>query len=240
MDRQRWLSEKMAAEAVAPFPFEEEGYARGHRYIAGIDEVGVGPLAGPVVAAAVILRRDLLHPDITDSKALTAKKRETLCEWIKENALAWSVGVVPSEEIDRLNILRATHLAMALAFKGLQPVPDCLLIDGSYLIPQHLLRDESYRLTAFPRQRAIKKGDRCCVSISAASIVAKVTRDRLMADYDRLYPEYRFAEHKGYASRAHLEALRRYGPCPIHRRSYAAVRARIRFTEVASLPLFRR
>jgi ribonuclease HII len=240
MERPRWLSERMAERAPAFFPFEEEGYASGHRYIAGVDEVGVGPLAGPVVAAAVILRRDRRHPEITDSKALAFKKRERLCEWIKENALAWSVGIVPPEQIDQLNILRATHLAMALAFKGLQPAPDCLLIDGSYLIPQQLLRDESYRLTAFPRQRAIKKGDRCCVSIAAASIVAKVTRDRLMAEYDRLYPEYRFAEHKGYSSRAHLEALRRYGPCPIHRRSYAAVRACIRVTEVASLPLFRR
>jgi ribonuclease HII len=113
---------------------------------------------------------------------------------------------------------------MATAFKQLEPVPDYLLIDGSYEIPRHLLKSESSRLQAFPCQKAIKKGDRLCLSIAAASIVAKVTRDRLMMEYDCMYPEYRFAQHKGYASKAHLAALNHYGPSPIHRQSFGGVR----------------
>jgi ribonuclease HII len=227
---------------------EEEGYSQGFQTIAGIDEVGMGPLAGPVVAAAVILPRHTSNRDIRDSKLLKAEKREELAFWIKENAVAWGVGVVDVEEIDHINILRASLLAMASAFKQLNPVPDYLLIDGSHPIPlefltreatekkamsnrqevlgeaEILLLDASCPVAALPYQRTLKKGDRVCVSIAAASIVAKVARDRIMMEYDRLYPEYGFGKHKGYSSSSHLTALSRYGPSPIHRCSFRPVR----------------
>lgn len=206
---------------------EEEGYGQGFTCIAGLDEVGRGPWAGPVVAAAVALPRGLIHPDIKDSKLLTARKREALAPWIKENALAWGLGVVSSEEIDKINILQASLLAMAIAFKQLRPPPDCLLIDGSHKIPWEYLKDGNGRMKAeniLPHQRAIKKGDQLSISIAAASIVAKVARDQMMVDLDRLYPEYGFARHKGYGSPSHLAALSRYGPSPIHRRSFRPVR----------------
>lgn len=217
---------------------EEEGYGQGFTCIAGLDEVGRGPWAGPVVAAAVALPRGLIHPGIKDSKLLTARKREALAPWIKENALAWGLGVVSSEEIDKINILQASLLAMAIAFKQLRPPPDCLLIDGSHKIPlafletdrqatgkeAGLLPDASCLMPAFPFQRAITKGDQLSISIAAASIVAKVARDQMMADLDRLYPEYGFARHKGYGSPSHLAALSRYGPSPVHRRSFRPVR----------------
>lgn len=240
--------------------FEEEGYARGFKYVAGLDEVGRGPWAGPVVAAAVILPREFLVSgfalqvnskletrdsklEIKDSKLLTARKREQLAPLIKEKALAWGLGVVGPEEIDRINILNASLLAMAMAFKQIQPLPDCLLIDGPHKIPLDFLarettgeRQQTEGRTgdvshasplpppALPFQRAIKKGDRLSISIAAASIVAKVARDQMMVEYDRLYPEYGFGRHKGYGSPAHWAALNRYGPSPIHRRSFKPVR----------------
>ena len=222
--KQEWLAYEMRIPAFKPGELEEEGYARGYHFIAGLDEVGVGPLAGPVIAAAVVLPRGLLNEEIKDSKLLGARKREELAGWIKQHAVAWALGTVGPEEIDRINILNASHLAMACAFKQLDPAPDYLLIDGSYEIPRNFLKSESFRLCSFPQQRAIKKGDRLCLSISAASIVAKVTRDRLMTEYDRQYPEYEFARHKGYASKVHLAALNRFGPSPIHRKSFGGVR----------------
>src|SRR5713226_9483031 len=198
-----------------PGRFEEEGYRLGFRCVAGIDEVGRGPLAGPVVAAAVILPRGKAHPEIEDSKLIPQKKREKLATWIKENALAWGLGVV---DVDRINILKASLLAMAHAYKELDPAPDYLLIDGQHQIPMEFFG------RTFPQQRAIKKGDRLCVSIAAASIVAKVARDQVMMEYDRVYPEYGFGKHKGYGSPGHLAALSRYGPSPIHRRSFRPVR----------------
>ncbi len=222
--RQEWLAREMGILPLRPGDLEEQGYARGYQRVAGLDEVGVGPLAGPVVAAAVVLPRGLVNSEIKDSKLLTARKREELAGWIKEYVVAWAVGVVGHDEIDRINILNASHLAMAYAFKQLDPAPDYLLIDGSYEIPRHFLKSESFRLRAYPQQRAIKKGDRLCLSISAASIVAKVTRDRLMMEYDRQYPEYEFARHKGYGSKVHLAALSRFGPSPIHRKSFGGVR----------------
>jgi ribonuclease HII len=223
---------------------EEEGYSQGFQTIAGIDEVGMGPLAGPVVAAAVILPRHTSNRDIRDSKLLKAEKREELAFWIKENAVAWGVGVVDVEEIDHINILRASLLAMASAFKQLNPVPDYLLIDGSHPIPLEFLKREEATgnrqkaleeekvvlphgpllMPALPYQRTLKKGDRVCVTIAAASIVAKVARDRIMMEYDRLYPEYGFGKHKGYCCSSHLTALSRYGPSPIHRFSFRPVR----------------
>ena len=221
------MKAELASLSLAMRGLEEEGYGQGFTCIAGLDEVGRGPWAGPVVAAAVTLPRGLIHPDIKDSKLLTARKREALAPWIKENALAWGLGVVSSEEIDKINILQASLLAMAIAFKQLRPPPDCLLIDGSHKIPWEYLKDGNGRMKAeniLPHQRAIKKGDQLSISIAAASIVAKVARDQMMVDLDRLYPEYGFARHKGYGSPSHLAALSRYGPSPIHRRSFRPVR----------------
>jgi len=219
--------------------FEEEAYARGYQSVAGLDEVGRGPWAGPVVAAAVIFPRGIRDPEIRDSKLLTAGKREELATRIKESAVAWGLGIVGPEEIDRINILQASLLAMAQALRQLQQVPDYLLIDGPHEIPVEYLKtgaeDRGWRMenrssifdprsSVLPHQRAIKKGDQLSISISAASIVAKVARDQMMVEFDRLYPEYGFAQHKGYGSAAHLAALQRCGPSPIHRRSFRPVR----------------
>lgn len=230
-----WLSEEMAPPARPHGLLEEAAYARGFRCVAGLDEVGRGPLAGPVVAGAVVFPRGISHPQINDSKLLSAKAREALVPWIKGKALAWGVGIVGPSEIDRMNILSASLLAMAEALRHMNPVPDCLLIDGNQEIPVEFL------MPALPCQRAVKKGDRLSVSIAAASILAKVARDEIMAGYDRLYPEYGFGRHKGYASQSHLAALSRYGPSPIHRRSFSPIREclglAISSPESAGLPL---
>jgi ribonuclease HII len=231
---QAWLSDDFALPRRPDTLFEEKGYARGLKHVAGLDEVGRGPWAGPVVAAAVIFPRGVTHPDIRDSKLLPAKKREELALWIKQEAVAWALGIVSPEEIDRINILRASLLAMSVAVARLRPMPELLLIDGQHKIPAEFLKDESGRmktemgihpssLIPHPLQKAIIKGDLVCHSIAAASIVAKVARDQIMAELDDLYPEYGFGRHKGYGSHAHAEALRRLGPCPIHRRSYSPV-----------------
>ena len=231
-----WLSPEMVPPARPHGLLEEEAYARGFRCVAGLDEVGRGPLAGPVVAGAVVLPRGVSHPQINDSKLLSAKAREALVPWIKEKALAWGLGIVGPGEIDRMNILSASLLAMAQALRQMSPVPDYLLIDGNQKIPQEFLEDGQAvqdvqndlngfkRFERAPFQRAIKKGDRLSISIAAASILAKVARDEIMMDYDRRYPEYGFGQHKGYASSSHLAALSRYGPSPIHRRSFSPVR----------------
>ena len=204
--------------------FEMDALARGFRRIAGVDEVGRGPLAGPVVAAAVVFEPGVFNPDIKDSKLLTPRKRERLAGWIRDRSASWAVGVADPGEIDRLNILRASLLAMARAVRGLEVAPDFLMIDGPYGIPTaSFLEDDGCR-AAPPAQRTIKGGDRVCFSIAAASIVAKVARDRMMVDLDAAYPEYGFASHKGYRSRRHSAALDRYGPCPVHRRSFKPVR----------------
>jgi ribonuclease HII len=185
--------------------------------IAGIDEAGRGPLAGPVVAAAVILpekfRQSLLSQALNDSKKLSAATRETLYgELTTLNGVYWAVSVVEAEEIDRINILRATHEGMRRAVASLPVAPRHVLIDGLAVKP-------------FPiPQTAIVKGDAISFSIAAASILAKVTRDRLMREYDACYPEYGFSQHKGYGTEAHLDKLSAHGPCPIHRRSFLPVR----------------
>lgn len=203
---------------------EDSFYSLGYHHIAGLDEVGRGPLAGPVVAAAVVLPREFSHSGIKDSKLLTRAQRESVAPVIRENAISWAVGVVDVDEIDRHNILNASLLAMARAYHKLQPSPDYLLIDGSHTIPWKLLRFDDRANTPLPEQRSIIKGDRLCLSVAAASILAKVVRDELMVKLDKDYPEYGFAKHKGYGSAAHLEALRRLGPCPVHRRSFKPVR----------------
>jgi ribonuclease HII len=180
--------------------------------VAGVDEAGRGPLAGPVVAGAVILDPQNPIHGLKDSKRLTALRRDVLYEEIREKALAWAVGHADVEEIDRINILQATMLAMKRAVEALQTVPDHALIDGNRC-PD----------LCCPAQ-AIIKGDSRVAAISAASIMAKVTRDREMLSLDVIYPGYGLAQHKGYPSKAHIEALENLGVTPIHRRSYAPVR----------------
>lgn len=204
--------------------YEEESYARGFKSIAGIDEVGRGPLAGPVVAAAVILPRGYAHPEIRDSKLLSAKQREGLVPVIKENATCWGVGIVEVEEIDRLNILQASLLAMVKALAALKSRADCVLIDGNQTIPLTLFRIGKFLAGRSLYQKTIIKGDQSCLSIAAASIVAKVARDEMMMDLDKRYPGYGFAAHKGYSCVAHFDALKRLGACPVHRQSFKPVR----------------
>jgi len=204
--------------------FEQQCFARGFQIIAGVDEVGRGPLAGPVVAAAVILPRGFSHPEIKDSKLLSAKQREKLAPLIRAGAEGCGIGVVEVDEIDRLNILQASLLAIVKALDGLARLPDYLLIDGNRGISAALLQQSRWQARTPPYQQLIVKGDRLCLSIAAASIVAKVARDEIMLRYDREFPQYGFAGHKGYASAAHLSALRRHGPSPIHRKSFAPVR----------------
>lgn len=186
--------------------YEREYSAYAH--ICGIDEVGRGPLAGPVVAGAVILPKDCDILYINDSKKLSEKKREELYDIIMERAVAVGLGYSTPERIDEINILQATYEAMREAVSKLEPSPD-LLLNDAVTIPQVNIR-----------QVPIIKGDAKSISIGAASIVAKVTRDRLMVQYDEVYPEYGFASNKGYGAQTHIDALRQYGPCPIHRRSF--------------------
>ena len=191
--------------------FELEARRRGYRRVAGLDEAGRGPLAGPVVAPAVVLPSRCRLIGCDDSKLLTESEREELYVAITEKAISIGIGSASHEEVDRLNILEATRLAMRRALAGLRPQPDCLLIDAISLpgccIPL----------------RPIIKGDLLCMSVAAASIVAKVTRDRLMAEYHRQFPHYNFLSHKGYSTEEHLQHLAVYGPCVIHRRTYAPV-----------------
>jgi ribonuclease HII len=186
--------------------------ARGFRAIAGVDEAGRGPLAGPVAAAAVILPDHFACEGLDDSKKISASRRDALFKRLtSDTAVIWSVALASSGEIDTLNILRATHLAMRRAVEGLARIPDHCLIDG---LP--------VREFPIPYQ-AVIKGDGKSLSIAAASIIAKVTRDRLMREIDREFPDYGFAKHQGYGTKVHLEALRNYGPCRHHRRSFQPV-----------------
>lgn len=180
-------------------------------WIAGIDEAGRGPLAGPVVAAAVILPDDIHIPGLTDSKKLTEKQREALFVHIQEAAVGWAIGRAEVEEIDRVNILQATFLAMHRAFAALPFKPHQLLIDGN----------QSPKIDC--QTKMIIQGDLTEPCISAASILAKVTRDREMIEWDKQYSQYGFASHKGYGTKTHIEALRKHGPCPIHRKTFAPV-----------------
>lgn len=187
----------------------------GYRTIAGLDEAGRGPLAGPVVASAVILPAGHMIPGVDDSKKLTAAQRESLYERIMAEAVAVGVGVSDNLAIDRINILQATLRAMEAAVRELTVVPDYLLIDG--------ISSTSLNIP----QKTVKQGDSRSLSIAAASIIAKVTRDRMMTEYDRQYPEYGFAGHKGYGCASHLAAIARCGPCPIHRLTFKGVREHV-------------
>jgi len=190
--------------------------------VGGVDEAGRGPLAGPVVAAVVVMSAGQTINGVRDSKQLSAARRETLAEQIKEEAVGWSLGRAAVEEIDELNILQATMLAMRRAIEGLGFLPERLQFDGDRAPALH-----DYRGIA----ETIIGGDRICAAISAASILAKVDRDREMIALDRDYPDYGFARHKGYATAEHRAALRRFGPCLLHRRSFRPVRLAINMQE---------
>lgn len=204
--------ELFTAEARTMLEFESLARKQGFRTVAGVDEAGRGPLAGPVVAAAVLLPEGHAIPGVTDSKRLTALQRDQFYDRIMGEALSVGVGISDSLTVDRINILQATLRAMEVAVAGLSTTPDCLLIDG--------ISKTSLQI----HQKTIKKGDSLSLSIAAASIVAKVTRDRIMADYDREYPGYGFAGHKGYGCAAHLAAIAALGPSPIHRLTFRGVR----------------
>ena len=192
--------------------FERNAHEMGYRMVAGIDEAGRGPLAGPVVSAAVVLPAGVAIPGIDDSKKLTPKRRHALYDRLYEISCGIGIGIVDAGEIDRINILQATLGAMAMAVANLDPQPDHLLIDGIFTIASDL------------PQQAIKKGDSRSISIAAASIVAKVSRDRIMGQVDDLFPEFGFGRHKGYPTKTHRQAIRQYGCCPIHRRSFKGVK----------------
>jgi ribonuclease HII len=192
--------------------YEHRAAQAGRRQVAGVDEAGRGPLAGPVVAAAVILPPAFREPGVTDSKKLTAAQRERLYYVIYQGALSVGIGIVDAAEIDRINILQASLRAMTMAVQNLAPQPDHLLIDGNFPIFLDLPQDP------------IPKGDALSISIAAASIIAKVTRDRLMDTYHVYYPQFGFTRHKGYPTQDHRAALRAFGCSPIHRKTFRGVR----------------
>jgi ribonuclease HII len=192
--------------------FERMYYDRGYQRIAGVDEVGRGPLAGPVIAAAVILPKEGIGEELFDSKQISAKKRENLYDSIFSKALGVGIGTVGHEEIDLLNIYQATLKAMALAIANLPHPPDFILIDGNQVIQ-----------IPFP-QKPIRKGDQLSASIAAASIIAKVTRDRMMMEWHEKYPQYNFAKHKGYGTKEHRGAIQRFGVCELHRKTFRGVK----------------
>jgi ribonuclease HII len=192
--------------------FEKTAGKSGFSLIAGVDEAGRGPLAGPVVSAAVVLPGAVDIPGINDSKKLRPRKRSMLYKQIYDCAIAVGIGIVGPERIDRINILQASLLSMRMSVECLDPQPDCLLIDGLFKIQSPL------------PQYPITKGDARSISIAAASIVAKVTRDRLMSTYDMIYPQYGFSKHKGYPTKAHKATIRAFGCCSIHRKSFKGVK----------------
>ena len=190
------------------YSFERRAHQRGYKLIAGIDEAGRGPLAGPVVAAAVILSPDYENSEIKDSKQLSARKRERLYEIIKQDALSIGLGVAEASIVDAVNVLQATLIAMKEAIANLSITPDYLLIDGTHRI-----------FLSIP-QETIVKGDSLSLSVASASIIAKVSRDRIMEIYHRQFPQYNFLKNKGYGTGEHREAIKKYGYCKIHRRSF--------------------
>ena len=201
--------EKLALERVRLEGMREfENKYSDLAYVAGIDEAGRGPLAGPVVAAAVILPKDIFLPFLNDSKKVTEKRRDVLFDEIKQNAIAYGIGIASNTLIDEINILQATYEAMREAINALEKTPDVLLVDAVHIPDINI------------KQVGIVKGDAKSVNIAAASILAKVTRDRIMVEYDKIYPEYGFASNKGYGTATHIVALKEVGPCAIHRKSF--------------------
>lgn len=208
MPRKKLTPEEERARIYEMLSIEREKRNEDYTYIAGVDEAGRGPLAGPVCAAAVILPEDVFIEGINDSKKLTEKRREELFDIIREKAIAYNICMVDEKRIDEINILNATYEAMNGAVDGLSVMPDYVLIDGNRISGMTL-----------PHQTVVK-GDAKSVSIAAASILAKVSRDRLITKMAQQYPEYGFDKHKGYGTAAHNEAILKYGPCPIHRRTF--------------------
>jgi len=204
--------ERIESRIVDPFYYEGLAREAGYRLIGGVDEAGRGPLAGPVVAAAVIMPRGVDLAGVEDSKRMSEKAREGAFPRIQKEAISVGIGVVSSEYIDEHNILKASLEAMRRAVLALDPQPEFLLVDGIYPVSLPV------------PQKCLKKGDRISKSISAASVIAKVYRDRIMRCYHRMYPEYGFDKNKGYGTKRHLAALRKYGPCPVHRFSFRGVR----------------
>lgn len=190
------------------FKYENECAEEGYEVVCGVDEAGRGPLAGPVYAGAVILEKGNIIDGVNDSKKLSESKREKLYDVITQRALAWSVGFADQNEIDEINILNATFLAMKRAVNGLSVKPEVVLVDGNRL--------PDFGLPS----KAIVKGDSLSCSIACASILAKVSRDRVMKKMAAKYPEYGFEKHKGYGTKLHIECIKKYGPCPIHRRTF--------------------
>ncbi len=188
---------------------EDELRNRGFNMICGIDEAGRGPLAGPVVVASVIMPANSMIEGVNDSKKISEKKREKLYDQILEEAISYGVGIIGQDEIDEINILNATKKGLTMSLKELTVKPDLIIVDALTHIDTMGIPYES-----------IIKGDAKCYSISAASIIAKVTRDRIMREWDKIYPEYGFEKHKGYGTSAHIEAIKKYGLCPIHRKSF--------------------
>ena len=190
------------------YSYEIAAHEKGYKVVCGIDEAGRGPLAGPVFAAAVILPENYSHPVLNDSKKLSEKKRDAVYDDIIKDAICYSVGIATEEEIDEINILNATFLAMKRAVEGLVIKPDFAYIDGNQY-PKTGVNEET-----------IVKGDGKCISVAAASIIAKVSRDRFMFEIDKQYPEYQFSKHKGYGTKLHYEMIEKYGVSKVHRRSF--------------------
>lgn len=188
---------------------ENELRKKGFNLICGIDEAGRGPLAGPVVVASVILPQDSMIEGVNDSKKVSEKKREKLYDQILEEAISYGIGIIGQDEIDEINILNATKKGLTISLQELTVRPDLIVVDALTHIDTKGIPYES-----------IIKGDAKCYSIAAASIIAKVTRDRIMREWDKIYPEYGFVQHKGYGTAKHITAIRKYGLCPIHRRSF--------------------
>lgn len=203
------MKEKEEQRLIELKKIEKEIYDSGAEYICGIDEAGRGPLAGPVVIAAAIMPKDSMIEGVNDSKKVSEKKREKLYDLITQEAIAWNVGIADQNEIDEINILNATKLALTRAIEGLKIKPDLILVDALTNI----------NTLGIP-YKSIIKGDAKEYSIAAASILAKVTRDRMMREYDEIYPQYGFSGHKGYGTAKHIAAIKEYGPCILHRKSF--------------------
>ena len=203
------MKEKELLRLTEMKKMEEELYRKGIKLIGGIDEAGRGPLAGPVVVACAVMPKDSMIEGVNDSKKISEKKREKLYEEIIENAISYEVGIIDQNTIDDINILNATKLGLTTAVKGLNVKPEIILVDALTNIDT----------CGIPYQ-SIVKGDAKCYSIACASIIAKVTRDRIMREWDKIFPQYGFEKHKGYGTAAHMQAIREYGLCPLHRHSF--------------------
>ena len=203
------MKEKEEQRLIELKKIEQEIYNEGKELICGIDEAGRGPLAGPVVVAAVIMPKDSMIEGVNDSKKVSEKKREILYEKIIDEAISYGVGIIDQKEIDRINILNATKEGLTMAVQELNPKPNLIIVDALNKID-----------TLGIPYKSIIKGDAKCYSIAAASIIAKVTRDRIMRQWDEVYPQYGFSKHKGYGTSEHIKAIKEYGLCPLHRLSF--------------------